>query len=117
MNCNTTHYRANSSSVPGDPTNKRANGFFQQVEKVVIVNGKPKTVKYNEYFPPSDTAGIFWMKNRQREVWRDVLRQEQTGADGGAIKTETTQTVIIDASKMDPDARVVLREALKAAKG
>ena len=22
MNCNTTHYRANSSSVPGDPTNK-----------------------------------------------------------------------------------------------
>ena len=22
MNCNTTHYRANSSSVPGDPTGK-----------------------------------------------------------------------------------------------
>lgn len=22
MNCNTTHYRANSSSVPGDPTHK-----------------------------------------------------------------------------------------------
>ena len=27
MNCNTTHYRANSSSVPGDPT-----GTFEQRE-------------------------------------------------------------------------------------
>ena len=26
MNCNTTHYRANSSSVPGDPTCDRASG-------------------------------------------------------------------------------------------
>ena len=28
MNCNTTHYRANSSSVPGDPTNPR---FYEPV--------------------------------------------------------------------------------------
>ena len=27
MNCNTTHYRANSSSVPGDPTTIVANFF------------------------------------------------------------------------------------------
>lgn len=96
---------------------KRAQGFFQEVEKVLIVNGKPKTVKYNEYFPPSDTACIFWSKNRQRELWRDVQRQEQTGADGGPIKSEVASTVILDASKIDPDARDVLREALKAAKG
>ena len=96
---------------------KRANGFTQRVSKPMVVNGKIKIIKYDEYFPPSDTAGIFWLKNRQRQIWRDVLRQENTGADGGAIKTETTQTVIIDASKMDPDARTVLREALKAAKG
>ncbi len=95
----------------------RAKGFYQRVTKVMVVNGKVKKVKYDEYFPPSDTASIFWLKNRQREKWRDVLRQEQTGADGGAIKTEATQTVIIDASKMDPDARGVLRDALKAAKG
>ena len=28
MNCNTTHYRANSSSVPGDPTGAGAFGSF-----------------------------------------------------------------------------------------
>ncbi len=114
--------RLNEGREPADSAvaaslNKRAHGFYQQVEKVVIVNGKPKTVKYNEYFPPSDTAGIFWLKNRQRDKWRDIQRQELTGKDGDAIKTEATQTVILDASKMEPGARELLREALKAAKG
>ena len=27
MNCNTTHYRANSSSVPGDPTHEANDAF------------------------------------------------------------------------------------------
>ena len=32
MNCNTTHYRANSSSVPGDPTARpNAAPFYTQV--------------------------------------------------------------------------------------
>jgi len=96
---------------------KRANGFSHEVEKVFIVNGKPKVVKYNEYFPPSDTAGIFWLKNRQREIWRDVQRNEHTGKDGDPIKSEVQATVIVDASKLDPDAREALRAALKAAKG
>lgn len=116
--------RLNDGREPADAAvaaslNKRAHGFYQKVEKVVIVNGKPKTVTYNEYFPPSDTAAIFWMKNRQRDKWRDVQRHENehTGKDGGPIKTETTQTVILDASKLEADAREVLREALKAAKG
>lgn len=97
---------------------KRAQGFFQEVEEVYIVHGKPKKVKVNKYFAPSDTAGIFWLKNRQREIWRDTVRQEQTGAGGGPIKSETQQTIsIIDASTMEPEAREALRVALKAAKG
>jgi len=95
----------------------RAKGFYQRVSKVMVINGKVKIVKYDEYFPPSDTAGIFWLKNRQRETWRDVQRNEHTGKDGDAIKTEVQSTVIIDASKLDPDAREALRAALKAAKG
>ena len=30
MNCNTTHYRANSSSVPGDPTKVRETAGIPQ---------------------------------------------------------------------------------------
>ncbi len=42
-------------------------------------------------------------------------RMEHTGAGGGPIKTEAA--VILDASKLEPEARGLLREALKAAKG
>jgi phage terminase small subunit len=41
-------------------------------------------------------------------------RVEHTGKDGAPIKTE--QTVTLDASKLDAEARALLREALKAAK-
>lgn len=46
------------------------------------------------------TACIFWLKNRQRELWRgDRVQHEVTGADGGPIKTENT----IDVSKLTDD--------------
>ena len=31
------------------------------------------------YYPPSATAAIFWLKNRQSERWRDVHRTEVSG--------------------------------------
>lgn len=97
---------------------RRAMGYTDKATKVVMVNGKPKAFEYTEYYPPDVTACIFWLKNRQREKWRDTTRQEQTGADGGTIKNEVTQqTVIIDVSTMEPEAREALRVALKAAKG
>ena len=34
------------------------------------------------------TAAIFGLKNRARDQWADVSRQEHTGKDGGAIQTE-----------------------------
>lgn len=40
-------------------------------------------------------------------------RVEHTGKDGGPIQT---QAVVLDASKLDAEARATLREALKAAK-
>lgn len=51
------------------------------------------------------------------KIYGDRLLNEHTGKDGGPIKTESTNTVILDASKLEPDARDTLREALKAAKG
>lgn len=51
-----------------------------EVESVVM-----KTV--HRVVPPDNTSMIFWLKNRQKEKWRD--RQEVTGADGGPIETNT----------------------------
>ena len=50
---------------------QKAIGFTREAEKVVIIDDVPVRVKYQEYVPPSDTAMIFWLKNRRRHEWRD----------------------------------------------
>ena len=34
-------------------------------------DGEPVEVPYREHVPPSDTACIFWLKNRRPELWND----------------------------------------------
>ena len=46
MNCNTTHYRANSSSVPGDPT-WIDNQFFAEQGRYLMCQ------THNAYFEPA----------------------------------------------------------------
>ena len=41
MNCNTTHYRANSSSVPGDPTAKGPNSEWFKVSEATVYFDHP----------------------------------------------------------------------------
>jgi hypothetical protein len=50
---------------------ERAVGFYYEAEKVMMVDGKPQVVKYQEYLPPDTTAIIFWSKNRMPEEWRE----------------------------------------------
>ena len=42
MNCNTTHYRANSSSVPGDPT---ARHYAKAGVPIVLYGAGPRTIE------------------------------------------------------------------------
>lgn len=50
---------------------KQAIGFTRKVQKIVVVDKCPETVEYEEYFPPSTTAAIMWLKNRDKKNWRD----------------------------------------------
>jgi hypothetical protein len=43
----------------------------------------------------SDTAILFWLKNRWPERWRDIKAMELTGKDGGAIETKQIDTVLV----------------------
>ncbi|HTN08855.1 hypothetical protein [Agriterribacter sp.] len=50
---------------------KKAVGFTRKAVKIFNANGKPLVVPYTEFYPPDTTAQIFWLKNRQKEIWRD----------------------------------------------
>lgn len=50
-------------------------GFEKEIVKEVVgKDGNVKKVTDKVYYPPSDTAIMFWLKNRRRHEWRD--RQE-----------------------------------------
>lgn len=58
---------------------QRAVGYTFDSEK--IFNGKEGIVRTDtrEHVPPDVTAQIFWLKNRQREKWRDKQDVDLTG--------------------------------------
>lgn len=49
----------------------------------------------------SDTLLIFLLKANKPRKYRETQRHEHTGADGGAIKVETTYQAILDALRGD----------------
>lgn len=69
---------------------QRATGYKITKRKTVIstdANGKPLPAKietYEEDVPPDTTACIFWLKNRNPELWRD--RQEVAVSNNEWVK-------------------------------
>jgi hypothetical protein len=59
---------------------RRALGYSHDSVKILQNNGEPVIVPYVEHYPPDTTAGIFWLKNRRPDKWRDVKAVEHSGA-------------------------------------
>lgn len=59
----------------------RALGYEHKAVKIVAdaKTGMDHTVEYVERYPPDTTAAIFWLKNRQREQWREKSEQVVSG--------------------------------------
>jgi hypothetical protein len=56
----------------------RAVGYSYEAVKIFMPAGRSQPVyaKYIEHVPPDVTAGIFWMKNRDPQHWRDSQQLE-----------------------------------------
>jgi hypothetical protein len=56
----------------------RAVGYNYEAVKIFMPAGRARPVyaKYIEHVPPDVTAGIFWMKNRDPQHWRDSQQLE-----------------------------------------
>jgi hypothetical protein len=60
---------------------RKAKGFTHIDVKVLQIEGEGKQVEYNRYFPPDTQAAIFWLRNRRRKQWREVIEHEHTVTD------------------------------------
>lgn len=69
----------------------KAVGYTYDAVKIFPPRGKskkPLIVPYREHVPPETLAGIFWLKNRRSDEWRD--RHDHT--HGGTIKHQSGMT-------------------------
>lgn len=59
---------------------RRAIGYRHKAVKIMSVAGPAGTgsaierVPYTEVYPPDTVAAIFWLKNRQKEHWREKIQ-------------------------------------------
>ncbi len=71
---------------------QRAMGFEHDSEEIKVVSlgqGEGSTIErvpVRKVYPPDTAAAIFWLKNRQRDKWRDRVETELTGKDGGPVQ-------------------------------
>lgn len=49
----------------------RAMGYSHKEEKVFNNQGEILTHETIKHYPPDATSAIFWLKNRQPDIWRD----------------------------------------------
>ncbi len=89
---------------------KRATGFTKKAVKIMQAEGKSFEHVYDEYYPPEVGAIVFWLKNRQRDKFRDKPDVNVT------VNNETG--VKVDMSKPPEEWTVAeLEEALRRSGG
>lgn len=66
---------------------RKATGYSFDGEKVFQYEGEVIRAPIVEHVPPSDTAIIFWLKNRKPGEWRDKRDVEHSGG----IETSTKE--------------------------
>ena len=57
----------------------RGRGYSHPEDKIFQYEGMPVIVPTTKHYPPDTAAGIFWLKNRQPQKWRDKQEVEHSG--------------------------------------
>ena len=74
---------------------RRAMGYSCTETKVFKLSDDTLLTKdVIKHYPPSDTAMIFWLKNRRPKDWRDVQKHIHEGAGEGMILDEVADMEI-----------------------
>lgn len=76
--------RAMADANVADSLYRRATGYTRQTEKAFQYQGAPVVVAYEEDVQPDVVAGIFWLKNRRKDTWKD-RHEHQVDPGAGLI--------------------------------
>jgi len=78
--------------------------------------GRTKEVPYIEHHKPDTVAGIFWLKNRRPDEWRDVKAVEHSGTVKHKHVSELTDAELAEAiEKTERDLAAALVSATNGA--
>ena len=61
---------------------ERATGYKHEDTHVSNYQGDITLTKLTKHYPPDTTAGIFWLKNRKSDAWKDRQEIEHSGEIG-----------------------------------
>jgi hypothetical protein len=81
---------------------RRALGYSHPAVKIVTVargnnmGSDVEQVPYVERYPPDTTAGIFWLKNRRPDKWRDKRDVEHTGTVTHELSNEEREERVLE---------------------
>jgi len=78
-----------ADAIIADSLFNRAKGYEHMEDKIFNNNGEEMVVPTMKHYPPDTTACIFWLKNRQKDHWRD--QREVTGNINHVHKHEGLQ--------------------------
>lgn len=71
---------------------RRATGWKQPSVKIMQNQGEPVIVPFTERFPADTAAAKFWLINRHPELWKEHSSQELSGAKGGPITIQLSDS-------------------------
>jgi len=57
----------------------RATGYEHDEVDIRVIEGQIVKTPIRKYYPPDTTAGIFWLKNRRPQEWRDKQEVDHQG--------------------------------------
>ena len=79
----------------------RAKGYEHPETKVFCNNGEITTFEVVKHYPPETAAIAFWLKNRQKDIWRD---SKDITSDGKPIAAQIVS--FADAIKQTDDTEL-----------
>lgn len=70
----------------------RAMGYEHDEVDIRVIDKEVVMTPIRKIYPPDTTAAIFWLKNRQREKWRDKVETGVTDVKGEDVPVDPVES-------------------------